>query len=118
MHLPLLAMLNTPEIIALMVLALILFGAKKLPELARGLGHGIKEFKKATRDVSDEIQNAMDAPPPPPSPPPPMPPYPGVETGGSAEPDGSPTEGPPPRTPGTTSSQDPETVPQTMPPKA
>jgi sec-independent protein translocase protein TatA len=50
------AMLHMPEIIALLVLALILFGAKKLPELARGLGSGIKEFKKATRDVTEELQ--------------------------------------------------------------
>jgi sec-independent protein translocase protein TatA len=55
-----LAMLQMPEIIGLLILALILFGAKKLPELARGLGHGIKEFKKATRDVTDELQSAMD----------------------------------------------------------
>jgi len=60
MSVTLLGMLNTPEIIALLVLALILFGAKKLPELARGLGHGIKEFKKATRDVTDELHSAMD----------------------------------------------------------
>jgi sec-independent protein translocase protein TatA len=39
---------------------LLLFGAKKIPELARGLGTGIKEFKKATREVTDEIQNAVD----------------------------------------------------------
>ena len=73
MNAPLLAMLNTPEIIALLVLALILFGAKKLPELARGLGHGIKEFRKATRDVTDELQSAIEvdpAPPRRPSPPP------------------------------------------------
>ena len=37
---------------------LLLFGAKKLPELAKGLGTGIKEFKKASREVTDEIQNA------------------------------------------------------------
>jgi len=37
---------------------LILFGAKKIPELAKGLGHGIKEFKKATKEVTDEIHNA------------------------------------------------------------
>ena len=59
-------MLNTPEIIMILVLALILFGAKKLPELARGLGHGIKEFKKATRDVTDELQHAIDSEPSPP----------------------------------------------------
>jgi sec-independent protein translocase protein TatA len=71
----LLGMLNTPEIIALLVLALLLFGAKKLPELARGLGHGIREFKKATRDVQDELSNAMNAEPPAP-PPPSLPPAP------------------------------------------
>ena len=41
-----------------MILAvLLLFGSKKIPELAKGLGQGIKEFKKATREVTDEIQN-------------------------------------------------------------
>ncbi len=48
------------EIILILALVLILFGAKKLPELAKGLGSGIKEFKKATREVTDEIQTAMD----------------------------------------------------------
>jgi sec-independent protein translocase protein TatA len=61
-----LAMLQTPEIIGLLVLALIFFGAKKLPELARGLGSGIKEFRKATRDVTDELQSAIDTDPTPP----------------------------------------------------
>jgi sec-independent protein translocase protein TatA len=55
------------EIILVLALALILFGAKKLPELAKGLGKGINEFKKATRDVTDEIHSAMDETPPPPS---------------------------------------------------
>ncbi len=48
------------EIILILALVLILFGAKKLPELAKGLGTGIKEFKKATRDVTDEIQNSVN----------------------------------------------------------
>src|SRR6185503_8065518 len=57
------------EIILILALILILFGARKLPELAKGLGQGIKEFKKATREVTDEIQNSVDennytAPPP------------------------------------------------------
>src|SRR6266576_3209691 len=46
------------EIILILALILILFGAKKLPELAKGLGQGIKEFKKATKEVTDEIQSA------------------------------------------------------------
>ena len=54
------------EIILILALVLILFGAKKLPELAKGLGTGIKEFKKATRDVTDEMHSAMEEPPPPP----------------------------------------------------
>jgi sec-independent protein translocase protein TatA len=53
------------EIILILALVLILFGAKKLPELARGLGTGIKEFKKATHDVTDELSSAMDDTPPP-----------------------------------------------------
>ena len=56
------------EIILVLALVLILFGARKLPELAKGLGQGIKEFKKATREVTDEIQHAGDetyTPPPP-----------------------------------------------------
>jgi sec-independent protein translocase protein TatA len=53
------------EIVLILAVVLILFGAKKLPELAKGLGTGIKEFKKATREVQDEISNAtIDEPPP------------------------------------------------------
>jgi sec-independent protein translocase protein TatA len=68
MSMTVLAVLNGWEIVLIFAVILVLFGAKKLPELAKGLGHGIKEFKKATRDVTDELQSAMDtdAPPPPP----------------------------------------------------
>jgi sec-independent protein translocase protein TatA len=45
------------EIILILALVLILFGAKKLPELAKGLGQGIKEFKKSSREVFDQIDN-------------------------------------------------------------
>lgn len=48
------------EIVLILAVVLILFGAKKLPELAKGLGQGIKEFKKATTDVQNEINSAMD----------------------------------------------------------
>jgi sec-independent protein translocase protein TatA len=53
------------EILLILALVLILFGAKKLPELAKGLGQGIKEFKKATSDVTSEIHNAMEDNTPP-----------------------------------------------------
>ena len=54
------------EIVLILAVVLLLFGARKLPELAKGLGSGIREFKKATREVTDEIQNAADDTPPPP----------------------------------------------------
>jgi len=52
------AMLGGWEIVLILAVVLILFGAKKLPELAKGLGQGIKEFKKATNEVTSEIQRA------------------------------------------------------------
>lgn len=54
---PVLALFNPggTEIILILALVLILFGAKKLPELAKGLGTGIKEFKKATGNASEEM---------------------------------------------------------------
>ena len=58
-----LAFLNigTSEMMIIIVVALLLFGGKKLPELARGLGRGIREFKDASesikRDISDQINN-------------------------------------------------------------
>src|SRR5882724_1788434 len=63
---PMLALFNlgSGEIILILAIVLILFGAKKLPELAKGLGQGIKEFKKATREVTEEISTAMDETPP------------------------------------------------------
>jgi sec-independent protein translocase protein TatA len=46
------------EVVLILAVVLILFGAKKLPELARGLGQGIKEFKKASNEITSEIQRA------------------------------------------------------------
>lgn len=60
----LLGELGWPEWLMLLVVVLILFGANKLPELWRGLGAGIKEFFKATRDVQEDLRNAMGGEPP------------------------------------------------------
>ncbi|WP_258097492.1 Sec-independent protein translocase subunit TatA/TatB [Marinoscillum pacificum] len=44
------------EILVILLFVIIFFGAKKIPELARGLGRGIREFKDATREVRKEIE--------------------------------------------------------------
>lgn len=52
-----------PQLLLLMGAVLLLFGPKKLPELARGLGKGIREFKKASSEVTDELERTFDDPP-------------------------------------------------------
>ena len=49
--------LGATEIILIVLAILILFGAKKIPELAQGIGKGMKEFKKAVREVEDDIKS-------------------------------------------------------------
>lgn len=69
MNVCLFAFIGMWETVAILAVVLVLFGAKKLPELARGLGTGIKEFRKATREVNEDLQRAFDendhTPPPP-----------------------------------------------------
>ncbi|MGI6286199.1 twin-arginine translocase TatA/TatE family subunit [Neomoorella humiferrea] len=50
--------LGAPELILILVLALIIFGPGKLPEVGRALGKGIREFKNATSAVTEEIKEA------------------------------------------------------------
>lgn len=50
--------LGAGEIILIVLVILLLFGAKKIPELARGIGKGMGEFKKGLKDVQDEIKSA------------------------------------------------------------
>ena len=52
-----LAMLGTTEVVVVVLVVLVLFGAKKIPEFARGLGKGLKEFKKAKDDIKDTIDD-------------------------------------------------------------
>ncbi len=49
--------IGTTEIIVIGGIALLIFGGKKLPELMRGLGKGVKEFKEGMNEVKDEIKN-------------------------------------------------------------
>ena len=48
------------ELIIILVVVLLLFGAKRLPELARGLGKSMSEFKKATQEMQDDFHEAVD----------------------------------------------------------
>jgi sec-independent protein translocase protein TatA len=77
---PMFAFLGWPEIIGILIIVLVLFGAKKVPELMKGLGSGIKEFKKASREVQDEVQRAIDEEPPAPRPATPEPAKPATES--------------------------------------
>jgi sec-independent protein translocase protein TatA len=47
------------ELFLILLIVLVFFGAKKLPELARGLGQGIREFRKASRDVQEEVEKEV-----------------------------------------------------------
>lgn len=53
--------LGFSEIMLILVVVLLVFGAKRLPEIGSSLGKGIREFKRSMREVTDDI----DAPPPP-----------------------------------------------------
>jgi sec-independent protein translocase protein TatA len=48
--------IGTGEILLILLIVLIFFGAKKIPDLAQGMGKGVREFRKAMRDVQDEIE--------------------------------------------------------------
>ncbi|MBP6386716.1 MAG: twin-arginine translocase TatA/TatE family subunit [Pseudarcicella sp.] len=52
--------LGTGELIVIVLVVLLLFGGKKLPELMKGLGKGMKEFKDAQKDVQDQIAKGLD----------------------------------------------------------
>ena len=48
------------EIVLVVLVIIILFGGKKIPELARGLGKALKEFRKTTKDLKDEVNSAAE----------------------------------------------------------
>jgi sec-independent protein translocase protein TatA len=59
-HIFLFGMPGGPEWLIIILFVIIFFGAKKIPELARGLGKGIREFKDATKGVKDEIEEGLN----------------------------------------------------------
>jgi len=56
------------EMLLVLLVILLLFGSKNLPKMARTLGRTLEEFRRAAREVSDEIMHAEDEPPKPPKP--------------------------------------------------
>jgi sec-independent protein translocase protein TatA len=56
------------EIMMIMLVTLLLFGSKRMPDLARSLGKSIREFKKAASSLEEELKRALETPPPPPQP--------------------------------------------------
>ena len=53
--------LGMPELIVIFVIALVVFGPRKLPELGRSLGRGIAEFKKATNELQNTLEHEIQA---------------------------------------------------------
>ena len=60
--------INGPEILLIFLIVLLLFGAKRLPELFKSFGKSIREFKKATSEIETDIRTAMDEEPEKPKP--------------------------------------------------
>jgi sec-independent protein translocase protein TatA len=53
--------LGVSEILVIAIVALLIFGPKRLPELLQSFGKGVREFKKAAREVEDEIKDSINA---------------------------------------------------------
>ena len=55
-----LLMIGAPEIIFIVLIVLLLFGGKKIPELMRGMGKGVKMFKQGMNDIEEEVKRPSD----------------------------------------------------------
>ncbi len=54
--------LGTPELIVILILVLVLFGGRKIPEIMRGIGEGLREFRKASSEAQTEIKRLVEEP--------------------------------------------------------
>lgn len=59
--------LGAPELLVILLIALVVFGPRKLPELGKSLGHGLREFRRSTSAVTDELRREMDSAAPAPA---------------------------------------------------
>ena len=60
--------LGTGEILMILLIILLLFGAKKIPEVMRGLGQGMREFRRAAKEATDEVHHLTSVEEPPATP--------------------------------------------------
>lgn len=51
--------IGAPELLLILIVVFIFFGAKKIPDMAKGLGQGIREFRKALRDIHEEVDKEV-----------------------------------------------------------
>ena len=51
--------LGVPEVLLIMLAILIFFGPRKIPDLAKGLGQGLREFRKAAREIQGDIEREL-----------------------------------------------------------
>ncbi|EYB67490.1 hypothetical protein DEIPH_ctg040orf0059 [Deinococcus phoenicis] len=56
--------IGAPELIIILLVALVVFGPRKLPELGKSLGQGLREFRRSTGAVTDELRRGLDTPAP------------------------------------------------------
>jgi sec-independent protein translocase protein TatA len=54
--------IGVQELLLIFLVVLLLFGAKRIPDIAHGLGKGIRDFKRAMQDTKDEINRSIDVP--------------------------------------------------------
>lgn len=57
--------LGTPELVVILILVLVLFGGRKIPEIMRGIGEGLREFRSASSSAQEEIKRLADEEPAP-----------------------------------------------------
>ena len=55
-----LLMIGAPEIICIVLIILLLFGAKKIPDLMKGLGKGVKSFKQGMNEMEEEVKRPLE----------------------------------------------------------
>ena len=57
--------MGTPELLLILGIVVIVFGARRIPEIGRSVGKGLREFKKARRDIADDLEDELGTGPDP-----------------------------------------------------